>query len=264
MFQSPQHLQYVTHYDVCGNVPEVVLLPVGATEPHGQHLPYGNDSFHATILANRVAEQATELGAKVLVLPTIPYGIDANQLGFPMAIHVKQVTVDRMIVDILDSLLHHGVRKVLIFNGHGGNDFAPLVRELALRKNLFIGAIDWWRAAEDVAEKVVEAKGGDHADEMETSVCLHLFPDLCHPERMGDGAHRPFRFEALEKGWVKTSRDWKLLTRDSSCGDPRKATAEKGKTICEAVVGRLAPFVAELSASEMDATFPFTEKFPGE
>ena len=263
MFDSRQHLQYLTLHDIQDNLPEVAIIPVGATEPHGLHLPYGNDSFHGTILANRVAERAAGLGAKVLVLPTIPYGVDANQLGFPMAIHVSQRILDSLVTEILDSLLHHGVRKILIFNSHGGNDFAPLIRQMAVRKEkMFLGGIDWWRCIGDVAAQTIEAEEGDHADEMETSVSIHLYGHLCHLERMGDGKFRPFRFKALNEGWVKTSRDWKLLTRDSSCGDPRKATAEKGKILCDAVIERLAPFVAELSAAEIDGAFPFVADFP--
>ncbi len=261
MFESPRHLQYLSLHDIQQRLPEVVLLPIGATEPHGLHLPFGNDAFHATLLANQVAEQAAERGGNALVLPTIPYGVDANQLGFPMALHVRQATLDRIVLDIIESLEHHGIRKVLIFNGHGGNDFAPLVRELSNREGLFLGVVDWWRCVDDVLKEVIDVQNGDHADEMETSVSVHLYPDLCHLERMGDGAFRPFRFEALAKGWVKTSRDWKLLTRDSSCGDPRKATPEKGRRICEAVVERLSAFVAGLSGDEMDEYFPFVKKY---
>jgi len=235
---------------------EVAVLPVGATEPHNLHIPYGSDAFHGEAIADLCCEAALKLGAKVVLLPTIPYGVDSNQLGFPLAIHVGQPVLDAMVTEIVRSLEHHGILKVVIFNSHGGNSFKPLLRELYGKTKVFLAAVDWWTVGADRIREIFE-KPGDHGDEMETSVGLALFGDLIHLADADDGAVRPCRFEAVNRGWVQITRPWHLLTRNAGVGDPRAATAEKGRRYIQLVVERVARFLKELSDATMDETFPF-------
>ena len=102
----------------------------------------------------------------------------------------------------------------------------------------------------------------DHAGEMETSLIMHFCPELVAKKESGEleadaGQRRLLRFEALKQGWVTLSRPWHLLTTNSGSGDPHLATPEKGRQITEEIVARIAPFLAELSASEIDPYFPF-------
>ena len=85
----------------------VAILPVGSTEAHGPHVPYGSDTFHSTAIADRVCSVAWEGGARVLLLPTIPYGVQGNTMGFPCTINVQQSVLDSVVTDILHSLEHH-------------------------------------------------------------------------------------------------------------------------------------------------------------
>jgi len=109
---------------------EVAVLPTAAIEPHNLHLPEGQDWRHTTWVARASCRRAWEKCESVICLPAIPYGVDCNLMDFPLAIHVSQATLDAMVREILLSLRHHGIRKMVILNGHGGNDFTPLVRQL--------------------------------------------------------------------------------------------------------------------------------------
>ena len=253
-------LQHLTQQVVRENRYEVAVLPIGACEPHNFHLPYGSDAFQSEYISDRVCEEATRLGAKVIQLPTIPYGVQSNMFGLENAlpINVYPATLFAFLRDIVDSLERFGVHKLVLFNSHGGNDFLkPFIREMTGRTKVFICTIDWWRVGGDVYGEIF-AKKDDHAGEMETSVNLAIVPELVRMENAGDGATRPTRFEAVNKGWVSISRPWHLLTETTGAGDPRAATKEKGERYLSVVVARLAKFIAELSAADAnDPMFPF-------
>ena len=253
---KPWRLDEITLKMVREREVEVAVLPVGATEPHNLHLPYGSDAFHGQMVADRCCEAAWNLGAKVILLPTIPYGVDSNQMGFPLAMDVGQPVLDAMVTEIVRSLEHHGVLKFVLFNSHGGNGFKPLLRELYGKTKVFCALIDWWKVAADQYGEIFECVG-DHADEMETSVNLALVGDLVHMDDADDGAVRPSRFEAINQGWVQITRPWHLLTTNAGVGNPHAATAAKGERVLEVVADRVSRFLKELSDAEMDDTFPY-------
>ncbi|HEY8505323.1 MAG TPA: creatininase family protein, partial [Gemmataceae bacterium] len=109
---------------------EVAVLPLGATEPHNLHLPYATDTLQAEVLGEKICEAAWARGAKVLLLPAIPYGTETNQRAFPFAMNLNPSTLGMVVTDLVDSLSQRGVRKVVLLNGHGGNDLKGLLREL--------------------------------------------------------------------------------------------------------------------------------------
>ncbi len=100
-------------------------------------------------------------------------------------------------------------------------------------------------------------KPGEHADEVETSLGLAFFPQLVRPELADDGAARPSRFTAINRGWVGITRPWHLVSANTGLGDPGAASAEKGRRLMEALAERLAAFLVELARSPIDATFPY-------
>ncbi len=253
---KPWRLQELTLRETRSGVPDVAILPIGSTEAHGPHVPYGSDTYHSTAIADRVCEAATARSASVILLPGLPYGVQGNTMGFPMTIGVEQATLDRMITEIIDSLDRQGVKKLVIVNGHGGNDFKPLLRSLYPRTKVFVCLVDWWKVGADKAKEIFE-NTGEHADEMETSVGMALFGDLVYLSHAADGSVYRSRFEAIEKGWVSIARPWHLVTKDSTHGDPRRASKEKGEAYVKLVVERLADFVVALGKSEMDERFPY-------
>lgn len=241
---------------------QVAVLPMGATEPHNLHLPYGTDTLEAIALGERACEAAWNRGAKVVMLPTIPYGTETNMAHCAMAMNVNPSTLGLVIRDLVDSLAGHGVNKLLILNGHGGNEFKPLVRELMGHSPVHLFLCDWFRGlSSDVQQEIFE-EPGDHAGEMETSLGLAYFNDLVRKNPDGtlaadDGSVRKTRLDAINQGWVSISRPWHLLTTNTGCGNPHRATAAKGQRLMEVMVDRLSGFLVELASAEMDAEFPF-------
>lgn len=98
---------------------------------------------------------------------------------------------------------------------------------------------------------------GEHADEVETSLGLAYFPELVRPELADDGAARPTRFEALNRGWVSLTRPWHLVSKNTGLGNPRAASAQKGRQLMDVLVERLGRFLSELAAAPMDKDFPY-------
>ncbi len=254
----PYILAEQTHAFIRSEQWEVAVLPFGATEPHNLHMPYGTDNYEVEEVGKRSCERAYGAGAKVLLLPTIPFGVNTNHLQIPggLALSVTPTTLLAIISDIVDSLEAQGVRKLVLLNGHGGNELKPLTRELHHRTSVFLCVCDWFRMAADQYPKLFE-KSGEHADEMETSMGLAFFPDLMKPEQADDGAAAPSRFEAINRGWISITRPWHLVSRNTGLGDPSAATAEKGRKLMDILVERLSSFLVELSKAEIDESFPY-------
>jgi creatinine amidohydrolase len=234
---------------------EVAVIPTGAIEAHNLHLPEGQDFLHTTHLARRCCEAAWKESPNIICLPTIPFGVDCNQLDFPMAIHVSQATLDAMLRDIIGSLRRHGIRKIVIFNGHGGNDFTPLVRQIQCDLDVFVFVCNWWTVGKDRYAEIF-TKPDDHAGQLETSVGLELYPHLVEADQAGDGKVRPFRFEALRKGWVTTSRSFARLNDHCAAGEPGGATAAAGKAYLDLVCDRVSKFLVNLGKIPIDPYFP--------
>src|ERR1044071_9479432 len=154
------------------------ILPWGATEAHNYHLPYGTDSTLAESVAIRAAERAWDKGARVVVLPTIPFGVNTTQLDIKLCINMNPSTQVAVLADVVASLQRQGIRKLVLINGHGGNDFRQMIRELHPRTTIFLCAINWYSCV-DVSRFVEES--GDHAGEAETSAMLHLVPEHVRP-----------------------------------------------------------------------------------
>ena len=234
---------------------EIAVLPVGAIEAHNYHLPEGQDFLHTSHVAREVCRRAWPKCESVICLPALPYGVDCNLMGFPLTIHVSQRTLDALVGDIVTSLRAHGIKKLLLINGHGGNNFTPLIRQLQCDEDVFIFLCDWWKVAEDQFENIFDS-ADDHAGEFETSVALALYPQLVELERAVPAAPRKFQFEALEHGWVKTSRNFSKLNDYCAVGDPTKASAEKGRAYLEIVIERISNFVVETAMAPLDEFFP--------
>lgn len=239
---------------------QVAVVPLGATEPHNLHLPYGTDTYEASEIGNRVCERAYQRGAKVIMLPPIPFGVQTNMRRLPLAININPATLDALVGDIVRSLNGSGIEKILLLNSHGGNDFKPLLRTLA-GDDIQVFLCDWYRMVGDIYDTIFQ-HAEDHAGEMETSLALAYFPQLVAKNPDGalaadDGATRASRFEAVNEGWVQITRRWDLLTTNCGSGNPHQATADKGERIMEVIVGRLADFIVQLSASALDDDFPF-------
>jgi len=239
----------------------VAVLPLGATEPHNLHLPYGSDVFEGDLVGEKLCEAAWQRGAKVMLLPTIPYGTQTNQQAFPFAMNLNPSTLAAVIADLVETLVRQGILKIVLLNSHGGNELKGVLRELYGKSPAKLFLCNWYQVFGDVYHELFEERD-DHAGEMETSLALAYWPELVARREDGtltadEGRKATSRFEAVERGWVSITRPWHLLTTSAGAGDPHAATAEKGRRLVELLVERLAAFLVELSAAELDERFPY-------
>ncbi|MEX2185923.1 MAG: creatininase family protein [Pirellulales bacterium] len=240
---------------------EVAVLPFGATEPHNLHLPYGTDTFEAIAIGERICQAAHERGARVVLLPTIPFGTETNQRAFPLSMNLNPSTVARIVADLVETLVASNVRKIVLLNCHGGNEFKGVLREMYGKTSAALFLCNFFTVLNDVSEKIF-ANRDDHAGEMETSLALAYFPHLVAKNADGtlaadEGAMAATRFDAVNSGWVSITRPWHLLTTNTGAGNPHQATAEKGERYMAMFVERLSTFLVELSAAKLDEKFPY-------
>lgn len=234
---------------------EVAVLPVGAVEAHNRHLPEGMDIMHSEYVAQTSCRKAWQECQSVICLPTVPFGVDSNLMAFPLTVHVSQRALDEYLTEIIHSLRKHGIRKVVIVNGHGGNEFKPLVRQIQYDTDVYVFVCDWWKVGSDVMDDLF-GKADDHAGAMETSVAMEICPELVNAQNAGHGQVPPFRFEALQKGWITTSRDFSKLNDHCAVSGTASPDPEKGKRYLGLVCDRVSRFLVELAQSQIDDSFP--------
>lgn len=228
---------------------EVAVLPWGATEAHNFHLPYGTDNYESAWVAAEAARKAWDRGARVVVLPTLPFGVNTGQLDIRLCINMNPSTQAAVLSDIIESLEEQGIMKLVIVNSHGGNDFRQIIRELQPMSNVFISTVNWWSC---VDSRPYFDQPGDHAGELETSVMLEIAPELVLPlSDAGEGKARKFRLEGLRNGTAWAPRHWSSVTEDTGVGNPTLATRDKGVTFLEAVTTSIASYLIELSEADL-------------
>lgn len=227
---------------------EVVVLPWGATEAHNYHLPYATDNYQCDYVAAEAARVAWEQGSKVIVLPTIPFGVNTGQLDITLDMNLNPSTQLAILRDLVQVLVRQSIPKLVLLNGHGGNDFRQILRELQAEfPSVFLCTLNWFKAAD---RSQFFSASGDHADELETSAMLHIAPELVRPlAEAGNGAARQFRIKALRE-WAWAQREWSKVTADTGVGDPAAATAEKGAAFLAAVTANIGQFLVELAAAD--------------
>jgi len=230
---------------------ELAVLPWGATEAHNYHLPYASDDIMVQAVAAASAEAAWNKGAKVIVLPSIPFGVNTGQLDIKLNINLNPSTQFAILNDVIDVLNRHEIYKFMILNGHGGNDFKQIIRELGFRyQKMFICNCNWFQTfkGSDYFENP-----GDHADEMETSIMLHVAPELVLPlSEAGKGESRKLKIKSFSEKWAWTERKWTKVTKDTGIGDPSKATPEKGEKCFQEIVKKISNLMVELSAADIN------------
>jgi creatinine amidohydrolase len=229
---------------------EVAVLPWGATEAHNYHLPYGTDTLQCDRIAAEAARLAWERGARVVVLPTVPFGVNTGQLDIELCLNMNPSTQAALLGDLVQALGGQGIQKVVVLNGHGANDFRQMIRELQPNTDVFLCAVNWYT--------VVDARPhfedlGDHAAELETSVMLALAPELVLPLwEAGPGTERRPKIRALRERWAWAPRPWTQVSADTGIGNPKAASAEKGRRYLDAVTRNISDFLVDLAEADID------------
>ena len=239
----------------------VVAIPFGAVEDHGLHLPLSTDN---DILKGILKETALRSQGDLLVMPTIPYGLDEHHMDFPGTISIDIETCLAYVAQTAISVARHGFTHILIVNGHGSN---ASITELAARKCVLetgivcgsttINAAINPTLAADAIEK--HRKGGfgsiAHAGEFETAVMLYMLPetvDMDKAERdMGQIKLKYFNWDYPEPTAFSWLGFWSSMSKNGVCGDASAATAEFGKLTFEATVTNFLELVREFRSIQI-------------
>jgi len=232
----------------------VALLPAGATEQHGPHLPLATDSVIAEELARRAAREVPP-PADVLVLPTVAVGKSTEHTQYPGTLtHSARTLLDAW-MEIGESVARSGVRKLMFLNAHGGQPqvMEIVARELRIAFDLMVvGCSAWSLGKPDTEVPDDERRHGIHAGTVETSMMLYLRPDLVRMDKAKNFKtilpEVEAKYEYLRVVGT-TYLGWQAqdLHPDGAAGDATKATAEIGRIYTEYVVPRLAKLIAEVA-----------------
>ena len=226
---------------------KTVILPTGATEQHGRHLPLDVDSFLVESVCMEVGRQRPDL---LLVLPTVSYGLNLHHIDFPGTIHIEPEVFISFCLNITKSVAYHGFKKILIVNGHGSNTtLVDLVaRKTVLATDSICASVNYFSLAIDAFKQVRETKTIAHADELETSLYLYLAPERVQMDKAVAGEDVTGKYvssDSTSENPVRFSDYWGRWTSNGVHGDPTSATAEKGEIIFKAAVSGLIEVIKE-------------------
>lgn len=244
--ESKVTLFELNYSDLLANPPECVILPWGATEAHGKHLPYASDVTEAFEISKVACIQANKNGAKAIVLPPIPFGNDAQQLSSFVTIHINSHTTLNILDDVCASLKTQGIEKLILANSHGGNNFKPFIRDLQLKHKILILLADLHLMIPDKLKELF-SDFGDHAGEIETSLMLYLNEKFVDKKNSGDGIRIPFAKESFLQPGIWTPRPWKESHPDLGSGNAKLASVEKGKLYFDSLVDSFSKVILDFS-----------------
>ncbi len=228
---------------------KVVVLPLGSFEQHGPHLPFTTDTDIVTGIARALERKRP---GKILLLPALWVGHSTHHLAFPGTLSVHQMPYIQLLVELCGCVAGMGAKKVLLLNGHGGNDVPAraALRELKSRFPMvrFVFASYWSLAAKTIkGVRESELGGVGHACEMETSLMLHLHPDRVKMSlARRDGPRHADAYRRVDMQHARPAyfvEEFHEMSKSGVIGDPRLAAPEKGKRFFEGIVAEVGVFV---------------------
>ncbi len=230
---------------------ELAILPWAATEAHNYHLPYATDIIEGTAIAEESGRIAWENGAKVIVLPTIPFGVNTGQSDIYLDMNLNPSTQFAILKDLIEVLNRQGIHKFMILNSHGGNNWKSIVRELGLLyPKMFICVTHW---PDTINKNNYFDEPGDHADEMETSLILHLAPELVLAKKeWGAGKELKNKIKAFSEGWAWTERPWSKVSEDTGIGNPAAASKEKGEAFFNVICEKMGQLFVDIANADIE------------
>ena len=224
---------------------DTVLVPLGSTEQHGKHMAVDTDAYTAQEMSLRVAEKTG-----VLVAPLISYGYSPHHMNFAGSVTLTFQTLINVLKEVCGSLLHHGFKKIVIMNAHGGNN-APIkqaLKEIEMETGVRVYSVMVYPSPNNFGAegtKVIEQEGGGHACELETSVGL----ELGHRILMDKAEKWKPEYRSIpdsDRGKVNAAYMFDEYTSIGNLGDPTIATKEKGKILVDSTVKDLSEFIEDL------------------
>jgi len=231
---------------------DVAVLPVGSTEQHGPALPLGTDFMTAEAMAAGVADRSD-----VAVLPTLPVGVSEHHRQFDGTLWTRPEIFEAYVLDVVDSIASHGVRKAVVVNGHGGNTDAldRAARRLRTDETAFAPNWSWWESVTALSETLFESEGG-HAGAAETSLLLAIGAEHVREDEL-DAAG-----EGVPDGWGSTVHGASVgfdtidFTQTGAVGDPAEGSQDAGEQLLEAARDELDALVDWLVDQPFESLLP--------
>ncbi|SDR04713.1 creatininase family protein [Natronobacterium texcoconense] len=236
----------------------ILIVPVGSVEQHGDHLPVGTDTLLASAVATRGAELASDV--PVAVTPPIWSGYSPHHLQFGGTLTLSFETALAVVEDVVSSGLENGFDAVLLVNGHGGN--GPLVgaavSEIGVdHPDAEVTGITYFSLAESFADEIRDSEDGGmaHGGEFETSLLLHLYPDLVREDGDATPLEEPYDLgdaDLLAPGPLSVYRSFEEYSESGAIGEPELASAEKGRELFERLGDELETLLREIHERNRD------------
>lgn len=220
---------------------DTAILPIGATEYHGDHLPYSTDTLMATALAERFA---AELGTAV-VLPPVAVAMSLHLMAWPWTLSIRPATLTAVVIDVAESLLDHGISRLLVVSAHDGNPgpVEAAAHEVNARHGTTVALFGGWQG---LSRRLLAGRydiDQDHGGRSEMSVVLHAAPELAHRERATDVPN-----QRMDEP-VRVFGPFSNVVPHGYSGRPSEGSAEEGAAILDAIAAHVGPFLRELAAN---------------
>jgi creatinine amidohydrolase/Fe(II)-dependent formamide hydrolase-like protein len=231
---------------------DIALLPIGSVEQHGPHLPLDTDAFDAEFLSHQVAKRCSD--PKPIVLPLIPYGVSYHHEDFSGTISVSPESLSKMVHDIGMSIVNHGIKKLIIINGHGGNSPAlHFAAQMINRDTHIFTCVESGETSDTDIDSLIQTPNDVHAGEIETSTSLASRPYLTNLEKaekyIPRFSSRYLNFSSKRSvGWYARTAS---ISKSGVLGDPTKANPEKGEKIWELMIKNLVEFIEDLKGMSL-------------
>lgn len=230
---------------------KVAVIPIGSHEQHGPHLVESCDAVRATEFCRLLAQR---MFPKVIVTPTVNFGISFHHMSFPGTISLKPMTLVSLLYDIVASLKKHGITKVLFLNAHGGNQATLNVAATIIREELGVDIawLQYTNLAKDAISRYIKSSLFGHACEREVSEVLYLAPHLVRKEHLGTGNMEgfPYRHATIDGKPVGVTFNFKEITTTGALGNSTKASYEAGRDIIEEALVHVCEFLEDFIAKE--------------
>jgi len=237
------------------NAKKVIVLPLGAIEQHGPHLPVGTDTHIVTALSQALQQALPE---DVVLCPSLPFGSSHHHLDFGGTISLTPALYTAVVVELVQSLLQDGFQRIVLLNGHGGN-ITPVRQALSILSNQINGdqspnivlATYWELAGKAFAGAApMESPALSHACEYETSLILHLYPEQVRREhikrsqRPASNGYIPWEDDEPYRG-ISLVKPTAYISDNGASGEPQLGTKEKGEHLFKEALQALVGFVSE-------------------
>ena len=231
---------------------KVVLIPVGAIEQHGHHLPIDMDNVAVSTVCEETARQNSEIA---ICAPPIHYGFNEHNMDFPGTISIEIQHFIDYLFDVGKSLARQGFQRIIWVNGHGSNStLCQLVaRRVTNETSALSAAIDWWNLIQNTMREIRESGPGgiDHACEMETSVYMYVDPDLVYTDKINDeyasarGGPSWLYPDLTTSSPVAFMNNWSRMSDTGVNGAPSLATPAKGERFIKDAVASLSEIASD-------------------